>query len=102
MQDEPHHWQKHYHGTVQEQHLLRHYSLSDRIRYYWNHPRALAAVRRLMSALNGQRVPDALFWQHLPQAISFANQPLDPEAVLIWRVTQSLAAYHAACGPASS
>jgi D-tagatose 6-phosphate 4-epimerase len=102
MLDEPHHWQNHYHGTAQEQHLLRHYSLSDRIRYYWNHPRAQAAVSRLLSALRGQHVPEALFWQHLPQAISFANQPLDPEAVLIWRVIQSLAAYHAACGPASS
>ncbi len=100
MQSEPSNWQKHYHGTAQEQRLLRHYSLSDRIRYYWKQPQALAAVSRLMAALKGQQVPPALFWQHLPQAAHFADQPLDGEAVLIWRVTQSLAAYNAACAPA--
>jgi D-tagatose 6-phosphate 4-epimerase len=101
MLDEPGHWHRHYAGSAQEQRLLRHYSLSDRIRYYWNHPKAQAAVDRLLSSLKGLRVPQALFWQHLPQGSMFADQPLDPEAVLIWRVTQSLAAYHAACKPRS-
>ena len=100
MLSEPSNWQKHYHGNAQEQRLLRHYSLSDRIRYYWNHPYAQAAVSRLLSALRGQHVPESLFWQHLPQSAHFVDQPLEPEAVLFWRVTQSLAAYHAACAPA--
>ena len=99
MLREPGHWRKHYGGPAQEQRLLRHYSLSDRIRYYWTHPRALAAVDRLLAALKGQQVPEPLFWQHMPEARGFADQPLDPEAVLIWRVTQSLDAYHAACSP---
>ncbi len=100
MLSEPGHWRKHYGGSAQEQRLLRHYSLSDRIRYYWNHPKALAAVDRLFSALKGRRIPEALFWQHLPEAHVLADQPLDPEDVLVRRVTQSLAAYHAACSPA--
>jgi D-tagatose-1,6-bisphosphate aldolase subunit GatZ/KbaZ len=36
----------------------------------------------------------------MPEAEQFAGTPLDPEAVVIWRVTQSLATYHAACGAA--
>ncbi len=100
MLAEPAHWHQHYGGPAQEQRLLRHYSLSDRIRYYWNHPKAQAAVGKLISSLKAKQVPQALFWQHLPGACAFADQPLDPEAVLIWRVTQSLAAYHAACSPA--
>ncbi|MFB2553533.1 D-tagatose-bisphosphate aldolase, class II, non-catalytic subunit [Ensifer soli] len=98
MRAEPGHWRRHYHGTAAEERLLRHYSLSDRIRYYWAAPEAQAATRRLVEALSGQVVPLPLFWQHLPAAAHFADRPLDPDALLVWRVTQSLASYHAACG----
>lgn len=98
MQAQPDHWRRHYHGTENEQRLLRHYSLSDRIRYYWASPEAQAAVARLYDALRGQSVPLPLFWQHMPDAQAFADAPLDPETVLISRVSRSLAAYHAACG----
>jgi D-tagatose-bisphosphate aldolase class II non-catalytic subunit len=98
MLDQPGNWSRHYHGADAEMRWLRHYSLSDRIRYYWAAPAALQAVTRLCDALRGQVVPLALFWQHLRSAEGFAGAPLDPEALLIWRVTRSLAEYHAACG----
>ncbi len=94
------HWSRHYHGTEGEQHWLRHYSLSDRIRYYWTAEQAQSAVARLCDALAGKFVPLPLFWQHMPAAERFSDRPLDPEEVLIWRVTKSLAEYHAACGGA--
>ena len=100
MLAEPGHWQKHYHGDAAGQRWLRHYSLSDRIRYYWTHPKALAAVDHLKNSLDGISVPEPLFWQHWPQAKAFSGRPIDVEAILIWRVTQSLAAYHAAGIPA--
>ena len=101
MQAEPGHWARHYPGDAATQRVLRHYSLSDRIRYYWPHPQAEAAVATLMEALRGQVVPRPLFWQHLPAAAGFADQPLEPEALLIWRITRSLDAYAAACIPAA-
>lgn len=91
-------WSRHYHGTENEQRWLRHYSLSDRIRYYWASKEAQSAVARLCDALAGKSVPFPLFWQHMPAAQQFCDLPLDPEEVLIWRVTKSLADYHAACG----
>lgn len=97
MLAEPANWNRHYSGTAAETRMLRHYSLSDRIRYYWAAPQAKAAVDRLIATLKGQRIPLPLLWQHLPAAAHFADTPLDPEALLIWRVTQSLAAYQAAC-----
>ncbi len=97
MLAEPGYWGSHYHGNESERRLLRHYSLSDRIRYYWNTPQAQKAVASLNSALGGQRVPMPLFRQHLPQAQHFADAPLVPEEMLVWCVTRSLAAYHAAC-----
>ena len=100
MLSDPGNWHKHYNGDAGEQRWLRHYSLSDRIRYYWPHVDASAAFEHLSNALNGQSVPGPLFLQHWPGAIAFAGRPLDVEALLIWRITQSLAAYHAAVQPA--
>jgi tagatose-1,6-bisphosphate aldolase non-catalytic subunit AgaZ/GatZ len=57
------------------------------------------AVRQLSDCLDGRTVPLPLWWQHLPDAAGeFADRPLDVEALLIWRVTRSLADYHLACG----
>ena len=47
MLAEPGHWQRYYGGTPSEQRLLRHFSYSDRIRYYWPAPEARAAVAEL-------------------------------------------------------
>lgn len=94
MTDEPQHWQRHYSDTP----WLRHYSLSDRIRYYWTHPRAQAAVHGLFDALRGQVIPLPLIWQHLPGA-PFADHPVDPAEIVIWRIEQSLSTYRAATAP---
>jgi len=100
MLTHPENWSRHYHGTEDEQRWLRHYSMSDRIRYYWTSEPAQSAVARLYGALAGKAVPLPLFWQHMPAAALFSDAPLDPEEVLVWRVTKSLAEYHAACGGA--
>lgn len=97
MQAGPDNWARHYQGTDPEQRVMRHYSLSDRIRYYWTEQKAQDAVAHLLEALRGQIVPLPLMWQHLPRAAEAAGQPLDPEAILIQRVTDTLAEYHAAC-----
>jgi D-tagatose-1,6-bisphosphate aldolase subunit GatZ/KbaZ len=98
MLSRPEYWSRHYAGTEAEKRVLRHYSLSDRIRYYWASPEAQSVVGRLNVSMKGKSVPRPLFWQHMPEAEHFADAPLNPEALLIWRVTQSLAAYYAACG----
>ena len=99
MLAEPADWARHYPGSDAEQAVLRHYSMSDRIRYYWARPEAEAAVARLMRALDGQEVPLPLMAQHLPAAERFANAPLDPEAVAIALVEGSLETYHRAANP---
>ncbi len=92
-------WDKHYSGSPEKLRILRHYSLSDRIRYYWTEPEAQEAVERLLSALTGVCVPRPVFWQYLPAAARFSEQPLDPVDLIVWRITERLAAYHAACDP---
>ncbi|SPF80652.1 D-tagatose-bisphosphate aldolase, class II, non-catalytic subunit [Pseudoprimorskyibacter insulae] len=90
-------WSRHYSGASGQQRLLRHYSLSDRIRYYWAQPEAEAAVATLFNALRGQKLPRPLLWQHMPAASHFADTPFDPEALVIWRIRECLRAYSAAC-----
>ncbi|MEE2949772.1 MAG: class II D-tagatose-bisphosphate aldolase, non-catalytic subunit [Pseudomonadota bacterium] len=99
MQASPDHWRRHYGRSEAETAMLRHYSLSDRIRYYWSAPQAEEAVGRLTQALSGRRLPLPLLWQHMPGAAHFADTPIDPEDILIWRVTRSLETYHAATRP---
>lgn len=93
------HWARHYSGTEAEQRVMRHYSLSDRIRYYWTEKKAQEAVANLLAALDGRTVALPLMWQHMPRAAHAAGRPLDPETLLIQRVCDTLAAYHAACTP---
>jgi D-tagatose-1,6-bisphosphate aldolase subunit GatZ/KbaZ len=97
MLDDPASWSRHYSIGAADARMLRHYSLSDRIRYYWAQPEALDAVERLRTALDGRTVPAPLFSQHLKGGEIFADGPVRVDDILIWRVTQSLSAYHEAC-----
>lgn len=93
----PENWQRHY-GAGDDAHLLRHYSLSDRIRYYWPARAAQQAVADLRKALQGRPLPLPLLWQHLPEgATLFANRPADVDEIIIWRVTRVLRLYQDAC-----
>lgn len=64
MLAEPSHWAGHYGGTADEQRLQRHFSYSDRIRYYWPDARAAAAVDELLARLPDE-IPETLISQHL-------------------------------------
>jgi len=87
-------WARHYDGDDSQKTVLRHYSLSDRIRYYWNTPQVKAACDHLLEVLSGRTVLLPLIRQHLPGAEQFANRPLDPTAVLLWRIKQTIDNYH--------
>ncbi|CAN7627328.1 D-tagatose-bisphosphate aldolase, class II, non-catalytic subunit [Rhizobium sp. LjRoot254] len=97
MLDNPVFWQGHYHGWPQEQHVQRHYSYSDRIRYYWNQPEAAAAVQTLINVLQGRTAPPTVFRQHLPGFEGWFGKPLDPTALVVAAVQRSLDNYRAAC-----
>ncbi|KXU37731.1 tagatose-bisphosphate aldolase [Cephaloticoccus primus] len=66
---EPGHWKNYYMGTGPELYIQRHYSLSDRIRYYWPDKQIEAAVDQLLSAFNGVKIPPPLIRQYFPGII---------------------------------
>lgn len=65
----PDSWQGYYHGAEMELRIQRHFSYSDRIRYYWTHPEAERAVMTLLAALDGVRIPETVLHQYLPQIL---------------------------------
>jgi len=68
MLAEPGNWKNYYSGDETALYFQRHYSLSDRIRYYWPQPEINAAVERLLTALKDVKIPPPLIHQYLPFA----------------------------------
>jgi D-tagatose-1,6-bisphosphate aldolase subunit GatZ/KbaZ len=67
MLSEPHYWDRYYHGDDATLRLQRHFSYSDRIRYYWPFAAASQAVQTLFATLGDQPIPETLISQYLPQ-----------------------------------
>lgn len=65
MMAAPKNWDRYYHGTDAERALQRHFSYSDRIRYYWPAPAAEQAVMELFDLLGDRVLPETLISQHL-------------------------------------
>jgi D-tagatose-bisphosphate aldolase class II non-catalytic subunit len=100
MLADPRHWQAHYPGSPEQQRLQRHFSYSDRIRYYWAHPDAIGAVDRLFASLAGRRIPETLISQHLARLYPplAANPDPGPKDLCLAAISLALAPYRAAIG----
>lgn len=99
MLTDPAHWRSHYAGSPAEQYLQRHFSYSDRIRYYWTHPEAAAAVDRLFAALDVATIPEILVSQYLGRlypAVALGQLAADPRALCLAAVDAALAPYRTA------
>ena len=76
MLENPRHWQSNLSGETQDFYFLRHFSLKDRIRYYWSHPRAMQSLNRLLQNLS-RPLPKSLSSQYLPDL--FAGMAADAQ-----------------------
>jgi D-tagatose-1,6-bisphosphate aldolase subunit GatZ/KbaZ len=79
------------------------YSLSDRIRYYWNVPKVHAACEALVSDLRSRGMPLTLISQYLPlqyEAIRSGRLANDPMELLLAGGRAVLDGYARACGSA--
>jgi len=100
----PGYWEKHYAGTRKEQKVLRRYSYSDRIRYYWTVSEVQNAVNQLLENLAAVRIPETLISAYLPEQYRrLRNSPgaSKPEALVLDRIRQALEPYSCACAPLS-
>ena len=93
-------WQKHYRGSAEQQQILRTFSYSDRIRYYWRFPEIEAAVARLMENLKRTGLPETLLSQHCPRQydeVRAGRLENDPKALVIENIRAVLRTYSRAC-----
>lgn len=95
MAASPGNWAKYYHGTDPELWVLRHFSYSDRIRYYWPDAAATAAVDALRARLGGRTIPLPLVSQYLPNLAGMDGDATF-EALLLQSVIRVLDIYHSA------
>ena len=93
-------WQKHYRGNEEQQRILRTYSYSDRIRYYWRFPEIETAVTRLLENLKRTGLPETLLSQHCPRQydeVRAGRLQNDPKSLVIENIRVVLRTYSRAC-----
>ena len=100
MLKEPQNWRKYYDGTADQLRFQRHFSFSDRIRYYWPHPEAQSAVERLFAKLGDERIPEPLISQYLgalyPEVVD-GSLTARPKNLVVGAIQQVLMRYEKAC-----
>ncbi|PKH26409.1 tagatose-bisphosphate aldolase [Enterobacterales bacterium CwR94] len=102
MLDEPGYWKKYYRPTFSQSQVDIHYSLSDRIRYYWPHERINSAFTTLMSNFQHVQIPLGLLSQYLPKQFDrvLSNQlPAQAQALIIDKIQDVLRDYAYGCEP---
>ncbi len=100
MLEKPGHWEKYYHGDAAQQHVLRIYSYSDRVRYYWADPEIGEAARKLIENLSAVRIPENLLSQSMPDqywAVRRGELKNEPLALVFDRVRGVVRTYSSAC-----
>jgi D-tagatose-1,6-bisphosphate aldolase subunit GatZ/KbaZ len=101
MQRDPRYWQAYY-TEAGSQKLDLQFSLSDRIRYYWNVPKVREACDALVANLSARHIPLTLLSQYLPVQYAAVREgvlPGEPRELLLDGVTQVLCHYARACHP---
>lgn len=79
-----------------------HFSLSDRIRYYWPHPRISQSVGKLIANLEEISLPPGLISQFLPgqfESVNDGTLKATPYDLIIDKIQDVLRAYRYGCAP---
>jgi D-tagatose-1,6-bisphosphate aldolase subunit GatZ/KbaZ len=102
MREDPRHWQHHYTGDEAALRLLRRYSYSDRVRYYWTHPLIKQTVETLLANLRTVAIPETMLSGFLPdayEAVRAGTLVPDAHSLIIFSIRRALEPYAAACKP---
>lgn len=102
MLDEPGYWKKYYRPAFSQSLVDIHYSLSDRIRYYWPNDRINHAFSALVANLSATELPLGLLSQYLPKQfdrVLAGSLPADPHSLIIDKIQDVLRDYAWGCQP---
>jgi D-tagatose-1,6-bisphosphate aldolase subunit GatZ/KbaZ len=96
----PVNWEKYYRGDDNAKRLLRTYSYSDRVRYYWAEPEVEAAAQKLINNLTAISTPENLLSRYLPaQYWELRRGVIDgsPMSIIQSKVREVIGMYASAC-----
>lgn len=96
----PKYWERFYFGSEDEKKFLRHFSYSDRIRYYWTNRKISEAVDKLIHNLSKGPIPLPLISQYFPEyylQISKGDLKGNPESLIKAKIRSVLESYSSAC-----
>ncbi|OAT52873.1 tagatose-bisphosphate aldolase subunit GatZ [Providencia heimbachae] len=100
MLDEPKYWKDYYSPIYSKAAIDRHYSLSDRLRYYWPHTEINNSVEKMLSNLSQVEIPLGIVSQLFPEQfknILSKKIILTPKNLIIAHIQSVLALYSFGC-----
>ena len=97
MSAKPGYWKAYYSGTDQELQILKIFSYSDRIRYYWADKKVAAALDRLIGSLRTNPAPETVTSQAF-MGLEFGEMPTCPSALIEQHVQRCVGRYFEATG----
>ena len=97
MASRPEYWEDYYSGTDRELEILKVFSYSDRIRYYWTVPKVADGVSDLISTLNQIQLPETLVSQAFA-GLEFGEMPKSADALITHHVQRCVKRYFTAAG----
>lgn len=97
MVDDPSHWTPYYQGDRALVYQLRHFSYSDRVRYYWTVSTVKNALEKLITNLENQPIPETIVSQFFPNR-EFGTLNASPQQIIIGHVKLCVERYYSACG----
>lgn len=97
MVQDPGYWTNYYSGSDKELRILRTYSYSDRIRYYWTDPEISKSLELLIANLSQVNLPETVISQAF-MGFDFDEIPKCPSSLISIHIQRCLKRYFKATG----
>ena len=97
MSAAPENWSSYYSGTNADVQLLKVFSYSDRIRYYWADPQVQVALNSLSESLANIELPETLVSQAF-MGLEFGDIPRSADLLVQRHIQRCVGRYFAAAG----
>lgn len=97
MTSNPKYWQPYYQGEGKHLTQLKHYSYSDRIRYYWAEESVNEALQRLLENLEQSQISETVVSQYFSYR-EFEDLSATPRQLIKDHINLCVARYYEACG----
>jgi len=100
MAENTEHWTPYYTGDEQLVKQLKHFSFSDRIRYYWTVPGVKESLEKLFLNLDKIKIPETIISQYFPER-KFGSLDASAEQLAADHIALCIGRYYEACNQSS-